>query len=211
MRVDLHLRIVAGQFGGRTIDAPPRGTKGTRPTLERVRESQFDIIARRLGKAKVLDLCAGTGAMGFEALSRGAAFVTFVESLRQNVQLIQHNAALLGVEDRVRIVAGELPYALGRVKGEFDLIFFDPPYNSDLVFRTLPRIFAKSLLASKGILMVERDRRSPEIQTREFQITRRHRIGDAELWFLEKKEFVRKVKEEGEEENNDSQIDEEQE
>ncbi len=200
MRNCLYLRIIAGQFGGRNIEAPPKGVKGTRPTLERVRESLFDIVARRLPKARVMDLCAGTGSMGFEALSRGAASVTFVENLRQNIQLIQHNAEILGVEDRVRVVAGELPYALGRVKGEFDVIFFDPPYSSDLVSRTLPRIAAKGLLSKKGLMVIERDRRSPEIRTRDFQVFRRHRIGDAELWFMERPS-VRKPKEEEPEAN----------
>ncbi|MFH1017409.1 MAG: 16S rRNA (guanine(966)-N(2))-methyltransferase RsmD [Pseudomonadota bacterium] len=195
MRTNLYLRIIAGQLGGRSIDAPPKGVKGTRPTLERVRESVFDIIARKLPKARVLDLCAGTGSMGFEALSRGASSATFVESLRQNVQLIQHNAATLAVEDRMLLVAGELPYALGRVKGEFDIIFFDPPYSSDLVERTLPRIAAKGLLARTGVMIIERDRRSTEIQSRDFHVLRRHRIGDAELWFLERT-AVRPAKEE---------------
>jgi 16S rRNA (guanine966-N2)-methyltransferase len=200
MPTHLHLRIIAGEYGGRNISAPPKGVKGTRPTLERVRESIFDIVARRLPKARVMDLCAGTGAMGLEALSRGAASALFVESLRQNVDLITQNIATLGAGDRAKVVAGELPYALGRVKGEFDIIFFDPPYSSEILPRTFPRIAAKGLLAPQGLMIVERDRRSPEIKTKDFSIVRRHRIGDAELWFLTRN-APRKEKEKSDEDH----------
>jgi 16S rRNA (guanine966-N2)-methyltransferase len=179
----LFLRIIAGEFGGRQLKSPNKAGE-TRPTLDRVKESLFDIIARKIPKSRVLDLCAGSGALGLEALSRGAASAVFLEHQRQNVQVIKENIDLLGLTERATIVAGELPYAIGRVKGKFDVIFFDPPYDSDLVERTLPRIAAKEFLAKEGLLIVERDRRSTEIKVKGFALQRRHRIGDSEFWFF---------------------------
>ena len=183
MPTNLYLRIIAGELGGRHIQSPGKGNS-IRPMLDRVKEGLFDILARRLPKARVLDLCAGTGSLGLEALSRGAESVLFVESQRANVKVIHENIAELNVGERSVVVAGELPYALGRVKGAFDIIFFDPPFKSDLIDKTLPRLVANGMLKKGGVLVIQRDRRSREIKAKGFVVHRRHRIGDSELWFF---------------------------
>lgn len=120
------MRIIAGEWRGRPIEAPQQGT---RPTADRVRETLFSMLASRLGSFEglsVADLFAGSGALGFEALSRGAARATFVERDSAAVAMIRHNAAKLGAEAQVQVMPGSalaLPKA-----GPFDLVFADPPY-----------------------------------------------------------------------------------
>ena len=119
------MRIISGAWRGRTLEAPPGLT--TRPTADRVREALFSMLASRLGSfedLRVADLFAGSGALGFEALSRGAAHATFVESGAAAAAVIRRNAAKLGAD--VKILGGS---AMALPRSEpFDLIFADPPY-----------------------------------------------------------------------------------
>jgi len=124
------MRVVAGTARGRTIDAPP-GT-GTRPTSDRVRESIFNALGS-LGvvvDARVVDLFAGSGALGIEALSRGAAHVTFVEADRRVASVIRANLDRCGFADRATVVVGDVVAALRRGIG-CDLALADPPYAFD--------------------------------------------------------------------------------
>lgn len=121
------MRIIAGQWRGRSIEAPPG--RGTRPTSDRVRETLFSMLASRLGSfegLRVADLFAGSGALGFEALSRGAASATFVENDSTAGAVIRHNAERLKATDRVQIL-GSSALALPK-SPPFELIFADPPY-----------------------------------------------------------------------------------
>ena len=180
----MFLRIIAGEFRGRDITGPG-SSASTRPTSDRVRESLFDILARNLRGAKVLDICAGTGSLGLEAISRGANFATFVEGDPRNVKLIHENIERLQVTPKTHVINAKLPYAMGRVKGgPYDFVFLDPPYDSDLVINILPRLRRPKLLSSEAVIIVERDRRTPLPKISSFSVTRRHRIGDTELWFL---------------------------
>jgi 16S rRNA (guanine966-N2)-methyltransferase len=118
------VRIVAGEFKGRRL-AAPRGT-GTRPTADRVREALFSMLGD-VGGARVLDLYAGSGALGIEALSRGAASAVFVERDPQAVAAIERNLAPLDVEAAVQ--RADAVRWLTRAEGPFDLVFCDPPYD----------------------------------------------------------------------------------
>ena len=121
------MRIIAGEWRGRRLQTPPG--MDTRPTADRVRETLFSMLVSRLGAfdgLRVADLFAGSGALGFEALSRGAAFACFVERDGKAAAAIRANAADLGARDRVQIIGGS---ALALPRSEpFDLIFADPPY-----------------------------------------------------------------------------------
>lgn len=133
------MRIVAGAFGGRRLHTP-RGLK-IRPTPDRVREAVFSIIAPRLPGARIMDLFAGTGAMGLEALSRGASHVIFVDENPGAIRLIRTNAALCGIGERAAIVEAPVERALRRFSADkiiCGLVFLDPPYGKGLVERTLP-------------------------------------------------------------------------
>lgn len=155
----MRLRIVAGRFGGRRIRAP--AGRRTRPTPERVREAWFSALHGGVAGARVLDLFAGSGALGLEALSRGARRVTFVERSRRAAWVLQENVRALGVEDRSEIRVDDVFSFLGGVReggrddgedegddgggragedaGTWDLALADPPYSGDDAVRLLER------------------------------------------------------------------------
>lgn len=125
------MRIIAGEFRGRVIKSPTDSR--TRPTSDRLRETLFNVLAPRIEGACFLDLCAGTGAIGMEALSRGAAHVTFVDRSRKACALIEENLDLLGVpEDSTDIQALSAENFVGRKQvTRWDIVFYDPPYESN--------------------------------------------------------------------------------
>ena len=120
------MRVVAGEFGGRRLQAP-RG-RATRPTADRVREALFSMLGD-VGGARVLDLYAGSGALGIEALSRGAASAVFVDSEARAAEAIRRNLDTLGARGEVR--RQDAQRFLAAARGPFDLVFCDPPYDSD--------------------------------------------------------------------------------
>jgi 16S rRNA (guanine966-N2)-methyltransferase len=145
------VRIVAGEFGGRRL-VPPADVR-VRPTADRVREAWMSILAAELPGARVLDLYAGSGALGLEALSRGAATADFAELRRASLAALERNVEALGVADRVRIHRGDaLRYAERLAPGAFDLAFADPPYAHDAAER-LVALFRRTPFAR--ILSVE--------------------------------------------------------
>jgi 16S rRNA (guanine(966)-N(2))-methyltransferase RsmD len=152
------MRIIAGTLKGRRLDAPD--WPGLRPTSDKLRETLFNVLAPRIRDARVLDGYAGTGAVGIEALSRGAAHVTFVEHDPRAVALIEANLRHCGVADRYAIIragfAGTTPAAGG---GAFDVIFLDPPYGADDLPAALAA--AEPLVGEATLLVIEHARRDP--------------------------------------------------
>ena len=176
------MRVIAGRLGGRRLQAP-RG-RGTRPTSDRVREALFSSIGDEIVGAHVLDLYAGSGALGIEALSRGAASVTFVErapaalrALRANLHALELDACVVGTA-----VAG-VPAALGDT-GTFDVVLADPPYDVPLteVTTVLGRM-RDSHLADDALVVIERDRRSDESLPGWLDLHRQRTYGDTVLVF----------------------------
>ena len=148
------MRIIAGEWRGRAIEAPPG--PGTRPTADRVRETLFSMLASRIGSfegLRVADLFAGSGALGLEALSRGAAFACFVENDPKAASVIRANATDLGALDRVQIL-GSSALALPR-SGPFDLLFADPPYAPGSGSAVVAAVAAADWLAPAGWMAVE--------------------------------------------------------
>jgi len=132
------MRIVAGEWRGRIIKAPA-GTQ-VRPTRDRVREAWMSIVASRLPDARVLDLCAGSGALGLEALSRGASFAQFVETNPKTVAILKANLATLGGGDRAGVFVGDaVKYVMSLGEQSFDVAFADPPYATDIAVRLAQR------------------------------------------------------------------------
>jgi 16S rRNA (guanine966-N2)-methyltransferase len=150
------LRIVAGQFKGRRL-AAPRGVR-TRPTADRVREALFSMLGDVNG-ARVLDLYAGSGALGIEALSRGAASAVFVERDPQAVAAIERNLAAVGVE-AVVVRQDALRY-LARADGPFELVFCDPPYDSASRLAAPLAERLPVLTAEDARIVTESDKRNP--------------------------------------------------
>lgn len=151
------MRIIAGEWRGRSIEAPPGSS--TRPTADRVRETLFSMLASRLGSfegLRVADLFAGSGALGLEAMSRGAASATFVESETEAVASIRRNAEKLGATARTSVIAGS---ALTLPSAEpFDLVFADPPYGDGGGTAAVHAVVAANWLAGGGWLSIETSR-----------------------------------------------------
>ena len=124
------MRIVAGEYGGRRLVVPK--DERVRPTADRVREAWMSILGNALPDARVLDLFAGSGALGLEALSRGAAHVTFVELHPASLRALDHNIAALGVADAVTVHRGDAMRFVERTADDaFDVVLADPPYSID--------------------------------------------------------------------------------
>lgn len=151
------MRIVAGQLGGHRLAAPPRRSAAVRPTSDRVREAVFSILGDVAG-ARVLDLFCGTGALGIEAVSRGAVSATLVDT---HTALVRRNVSELGVRDRCEVVRADARAFLRRERGEFDLVFCDPPYRlADRLEGDLDTLMP-NVLAPGGRLIVEGAARRP--------------------------------------------------
>jgi 16S rRNA (guanine966-N2)-methyltransferase len=150
------LRVIAGEFKGRRLAGPV--WDGLRPTADRLRETMFNILARDIAGARVLDGFAGTGAIGIEALSRGAATVTFVEQDSRALRLIGDNLARVGVQpDRYTVVRADLVSGRLAFDGPFDIVILDPPYA---VAPELAVAAAADLVAEDGCLVLEHARRT---------------------------------------------------
>jgi 16S rRNA (guanine966-N2)-methyltransferase len=156
------VRIVGGNLGGRVLRAPKGAA--TRPTSEKVREAMFAIIGPVEGD-RVLDLFAGSGALGIEALSRGAAHATFVETARPALAAIRGNLAALGLEDRAAVIPGDAVAVAGRVPAApWRVVFVDPPYRSDLATRAVLALSCEHL-AADAVVVIEHDRHNAPPET----------------------------------------------
>ncbi|MDP8247107.1 MAG: 16S rRNA (guanine(966)-N(2))-methyltransferase RsmD [Candidatus Tritonobacter lacicola] len=159
------IRITGGEFRGRKIKVP----RGVRPTSARLREALFSILGERVLDAVVLDLFAGSGALGLEALSRGARYAVFAEKGGGQVEVLRRNIASLGLRERARAVRGNWRRIVARLSEEerrkFDLVLADPPYgfweagNAGTKLLRLSTDF--DIVAGNGILVVERPARAP--------------------------------------------------
>jgi 16S rRNA (guanine966-N2)-methyltransferase len=166
------VRIVAGTYGGRRL-AAPRGT-GTRPTADRVREAVFSMLEPVAG-ARVLDLFAGSGALGLEALSRGAAEATFVDSAPAAVRAVHANLEALGADAEVRRADARGFLRNARADGrQYDLVFLDPPYQRAGALAEALAGDLAAVLAPRARVVVESDRRSPLELPLSLQIDRRY-------------------------------------
>jgi 16S rRNA (guanine(966)-N(2))-methyltransferase RsmD len=179
------MRVVAGKYRGRLL----RTVRGqdVRPTSDRLRETLFNILAPQIKETRFLDLCAGSGAIGIEAISRGANQVTFVEESRSACSVIRDNLATLGIEGQ-SIVCRDVASAIRSLasKGaEFDIIFFDPPYPSGMYSRVLKLIARENLLSEDGVVVVEHRSKTPPGSEFEGLVTYRQlKQGESALSFM---------------------------
>ena len=153
------VRVTGGELAGRTIEVPRR--EEVRPTADRVRESLFARLGP-LDGLRVLDLYAGSGSLGIEALSRGAERAVFVDRAAGCATRVRANLAALGLEDRARVLRSPAKTALTRLARDavcFDLVLLDPPYASDEAADALPALAAGPLLAADALLVLETHRR----------------------------------------------------
>jgi 16S rRNA (guanine966-N2)-methyltransferase len=184
------LRVIAGTYRGRRLKSPPSSSR-TRPTSDRLRETLFNVLAGRINGARFLDLCAGSGAVGVEAMSRGATHVTFVERSRPMRTVIEANLSLVAAPPaRYEVVTSEDVHFLQRVAQRevepWHLIFFDPPYEADYSPALNFLGTEYNLLTSEGLLVVEHHSRNnlPGSVGR-LRLRRRLKQGDSALSFYD--------------------------
>ncbi|MGB0342257.1 MAG: 16S rRNA (guanine(966)-N(2))-methyltransferase RsmD [Parvibaculales bacterium] len=177
------MRITGGEFRGRILQVP-RG-RSTRPTADRTREALFSILTAQQSfeGLHVLDLFAGTGALGLEALSRGAQAALFVEQDHAVCHLLQNNIASCATGEKASLMRRDAT-RLGAARRAFDLVFADPPYGQGLAEKTLAGLQAQGWLSAQARLIVEEDRRSDFAAPDGFHETDRRQYGDTELIFL---------------------------
>jgi 16S rRNA (guanine(966)-N(2))-methyltransferase RsmD len=153
------MRVITGIYKGRRLKTLEGSA--VRPTSDRMRETLFNILAPRIEDARFVDLCAGSGAVGIEALSRGAGHVTFVESSRKATTVISENLRHCEIRKGYTFIARDALVALryfAQEKQQFDIFYFDPPYDSELYSPVLWQIARNNLLTEDGILIVEHRR-----------------------------------------------------
>ena len=183
------MRVIAGQYRRRTLRSLP-GLE-IRPTADRLRETLFNVLCagnpQALAQSVWLDLYAGTGAVGIEALSRGAAMVYFVESSKAAAELIAANLKSLGITDGFQIVKTEAVKALRQLEpqGAADFVFLDPPYRmKDEYTRTMRALAESKLIRSSGLVITEHEKKfDPEAEFGKLQRYRKLEQGDAALSF----------------------------
>ena len=147
------MRVITGTARGRKL-GQLQGMD-TRPTTDQVKESIFNIIQFDIEGRRVLDLFAGTGQLGIEALSRGAAGCTFVDQRKDAVALVRSNLKLCQLSDKARVVQGEALSFLSTVRERYHLVFLDPPYRTDLLENAIKKIAEIDMLTENGIIICE--------------------------------------------------------
>lgn len=147
------MRVITGSARGVTLKTPQG--QATRPTTERVKEALFSAIQFDIPGARVLDLFAGTGQLGIEALSRGARRAVFVDQQKAAADLVRENLRRTRLEDRAQVVQGAYESYLSRCREKFDLIFLDPPYAETFLENALKRISEIDILSDNGIIVAE--------------------------------------------------------
>lgn len=188
----LRTRTYTGEICLRVISGSARGLKlmsldglDTRPTLDRVKEALFSMLAPFIPSARVLDLFAGSGALGIEALSRGCEEAVFVDSLPGAMDIVRKNVSLARVGDRASFFVTEAESYLKKASGQFGVIFLDPPYNSKLYEPSLSIIASRSLLKADGVISLEWDSAlSPPPVPPQFSVIKERRYGRVMLTLL---------------------------
>jgi len=156
------MRVIAGIYKGRRLKAL-EGVS-VRPTSDRLRETLFNILAPRIEEASFADVCAGSGAIGIEALSRGARHATFIESSLKAARIISDNLRNCGIREGYRVINRDALRALKNLASEqaqFDIIYFDPPYDSEIYTPVMWLIAKNDMLAEDGVVIVEHRRQTP--------------------------------------------------
>lgn len=179
------MRVIAGIRKGLKLKAPDG--MGTRPTTDRVKESLFNIIQRYLPTDRVLDLFAGSAALGIEALSRRCGYCVFVEHNRQAYELAKQNISAGGFTDNARLIQTDsLEFIKGISGGEsgFDVIFLDPPYNKGLIYPVLDTISRNGLLRDGGIITVETEKGGESPEHPNFEVIRQAAYGKTVITVL---------------------------
>ena len=150
------MRIIAGDYKGRRLETPK--DNAVRPTTDKAKEALFSILTNDIWGSRVLDLFAGTGNLGLEALSRGASECVFADQSRDSLRMVRNNIAHCGAEERSRVVSGDYRKVLMSQRRPFDIIFLDPPYNRGMLDGCFQLIAENGLLNEGGTIVAEHRR-----------------------------------------------------
>ena len=185
---ECELRVISGSAKGHKL----RSIKGfgVRPTADRVKESLFNMISSYINASNVLDLFAGTGSLGIEALSRGASHADFVEEDNKAIDLIKQNLTHTKLIDRASIYAMDCNNYLNSKKAtgkKYNIIFMDPPYNKNFIISIIENISKNNILASDGIIVIERNiKDSIAFDDKAFILYKERKYGDTAITILKK-------------------------
>ena len=181
------MRIIAGTAHGQMIKAP--AGRSTRPTTDRVREAIFSALTPFLAEAKVLDAFAGSGALGLEALSRGAAQAVFCEQARAAQAVIKENLQRTRLDKQAVLLGGPAEQQLARLAGErpaFDIVLLDPPYNKGMIAKIEPLLLAEGFLAADALVMLETAAKEPELLVdARWRLLKSRVYGDTAVYYWE--------------------------
>ena len=178
------MKVISGKYKGRVVKG--YDLEGTRPTMDRVKESLFGTIQEYINNSIVLDLFSGSGNLGIESLSEGAKFAYLVDNNSNAVNIIKDNIKKIGIED-VEIIKKDYIDALAYLKDkEFNIIFLDPPYKTDYIEKSIILIEKYNLLKDKGIIICESDSLEKIKYSSTFKEIKRKKYGDKFIVILEK-------------------------
>lgn len=171
------MKVISGTLKGRKIEG--FHLEGTRPTMDRVKESLFAMIQSHVGKSTCLDLFAGSGSLGIEAISEGAKKVYFVDFNKKAIHTMQKNMKNFQIEDKAKILFMDYKKALDALQKEkFDIIFLDPPYQTNYIEKSIFLIDKYQLLKDNGIIVCESDKLEKIIFSEKYQIVKEKKYGD---------------------------------
>ena len=176
------IRITGGKNRSRKLETPE--TTLTKPTMDRVREAVFNILSNDIKDKKVLDLFAGSGSYGFEALSRGASHVTFVDNQKLAISIIKKNSEILK-ESNIDIIFGDVINFLENSKGKFDIVFIDPPYKLNIYENVLDLLENKEVLSTNSIIVLESEK-PLNIKEDNYKKVKQYNYGVAKIYILRK-------------------------
>lgn len=182
----IFLRVISGSARGKKLISPP--DEKVRPTLDRIKESVFNMIAFSVYDSVVLDLFSGSGALGVEALSRGAKKCIFVDKSRESLKVTEDNLKITSLDGKASLINSDFSDFLEVTNETFDLIFLDPPYHEGLMDNALKLIHSKNLLSKDGIIVCESDTEaafSPDESL--FEVYRNKRYGKVLITLLKNK------------------------
>ncbi len=177
------MRVIAGSARGTKLICPE--DFAVRPTHDRVKEAVFSMLQNHLAGALVLDLFAGTGALGIEALSRGAKHVTFVDAAAKSLDMVEKNLEKTHLKAMATTLKSDYASFLKNTDQQFDLILLDPPYAEDFLEKALCLIHQRKLLAPQGLIYCETEGEPPECAAGLFQVVRDKKYGRARILLLE--------------------------
>ena len=183
------MRVISGTAKGTKLDT--LSALDTRPTLDRVKEALFNIIQSRIYNAIVLDLFAGSGALGIETLSRGAQRAVFCDKSKYAYSIIEKNLQKTKLKEKAIVFNKDYYECLANLKEKFDIVFIDPPYNTDLAINAIVNIVERKLLSEEAIIIIETDdekKITSRVVNMEMQVYDIRKYGKARLVFLKRKE-----------------------